>query len=685
MSGNASAAPSAASTAPTPTAADWLVASAVLVVVPLLRDLPLWVGAGYFAAVTWRFMHTHFRWRQPGRFARWVLAGAAVVLVYRHYGTLLGRDPGVALLVLLTGFKLLELGTMRDAALAALLLLLIVLGGFLYGTSLVLGLYTLAAVLGVTAALVRLQHASLKPVAVGRFACMLVAQALPLMLVAYFLFPRLPDAMWGLEANSTEASTGMPEQMRPGNISSLSRSDAVAFRAYFEESAPPSRELYWRIRVFWDTDGQAWEEGPPFASRNALRVTGDPVSYRLVLEPTERPWLPVLDLPVVAPPAVRSRAGFIYEAPRARRERQTFDFISHTRYQTGPLSDVERGRALALPESLSERVRRLAESWRAGARQDADTVRAALAYFNREPFVYTLTPPLLGRDPVDQFLFETRRGFCEHYASAFVTLMRAAGVPARVVVGYQGGIHNPAGDYLIVRQADAHAWAEVWLPHAGWTRVDPTAAIAPSRIEYGMDGVRRLLSQGMPLNSAVANALRAIQIPWIERAWLQTRLAWDYMNFSWYLWIGDYGLERQTRFLEQVGLTEWSVPVMVLILVQLVLLYALLQLRRRRPPRPRDLIRRHYEKYCHKLARVGIVRGAAEGPIEFRDRARAQCPQLTSAIDDIVQRYVALRYGRADNNTARRDFARAVREFRARLDTSPVLFTDTKTGKNPAK
>jgi len=655
-------------TAPTSTAADWLVGSAIIVIAPLLRELPLWVSAGYLVAVAWRFLHTHWRWHQPGRLTRWALAVLTVVVVYRYYGTLLGREPGVSLLVLLTGLKLLELRSLRDAALAAMLLLLITLGSFLYDTSLLLGLYTVGAVVAVTAAFVRLQHPGLPPMRIARFAALIVAQAVPLMLVAYFLFPRLPDALWGMPPSDSEAITGMPDQMRPGNISALNTSDAVAFRAYFEEGPPPpNQELYWRVRIFWDSDGRAWEEGPPLFARDVLRVSGEPVNYRLVVEPSDKKWLPVLDVPTEAPSDLRSRAGFIYETARLRHERQTYDFTSYTRYRTASLSEVERRRALALPPSTSERVRKLAATWRTSAKGDMGTVRAALAYFNQESFFYTLTPPpLLGRDPIDEFLFETRRGFCEHYAAAFVTLMRAAGVPARVVVGYQGGVYNPTGNYLIVRQADAHAWSEVWLDGAGWTRVDPTSAVAPTRIDYGMDGLRRLSSQGLPFNSAAAAAvLRAMQLPWIERAWLRTRLAWDYLNFSWYLWVGDYSLERQTRFLALIGLTEWSVPVMVLILMQLILLYALLQLRRRRPPRSRDIIKRHYEKYCRKLARVGIERRPNEGPLTFAERVRAQRPDLAPAINEISECYIALRYGSRGGKEEVRALARAIAGLRA--------------------
>lgn len=658
---------SPAETAPARTAADWLVAAAVLAAAPLFRELPVWVSAGYVAAVGWRFLHTHWHWPQPARFMRWALALGAVIAIYRYYGTLLGREPGVALLMLLTGLKLLELGSLRDAALAAMLLLLIILGSFLFDNSLLLGLYTLGAVLMITAALVRLQHPALAPFRIFRFAAVIVAQALPLMLVAYLLFPRLPDALWGVSASESDATMGIPDQMRPGNVSALNASDAVAFRAYFEEAPPPNRELYWRVRVFWDSDGSMWEEGGPVASRDILRASGNPVSYRLVMEPSDKTWLPMLDLPTTTPADLRARAGFVYETRRLRRERQTYDLVSQTRYQTGPPSEEERHRALALPPVLSERVSRLAHTWRANARTDVGVVRAALAHFNQEPFVYTLTPPPLGHDVVDEFLFNTRRGFCEHYAAAFVTLMRAAGIPARVLIGYQGGVYNPTGNYLIVRQADAHAWAEVWLSGTGWTRVDPTAAVAPSRIEYGIDGVRRLSSQGLPLNSAVAAAvLRAMQLPWLDAAWMRTRLTWDYINFSWYLWVGDYSLDRQTQFLAQIGLTEWSVPVMVLILTQLILLYALLQLRRRRPPRRRDILKRHYEKYCRKLARIGLERRPEEGPLAFAERTLAARPDLAPAVRAITEYYVALRYGVRSDKNGLRLLARSIADLKTR-------------------
>lgn len=671
------------STVPTSTAADWLAGSAVIVIAPLLRELPVWVSASYLAAVGLLFLHTHERWPQPGRLLRGILAILAIVCVYAYFGTLLGREPGVSLLTLLTGLKLLELRSWRDAAMAALLLFLIILGGFLYDSSLLLGLYTLFAVVTITAALVRLQNPLLAPLAVARLAAILVAQAVPLMLVAYLLFPRLPEALWGFQTSDTEATTGIPDQMQPGAISALNVSDAVAFRAYFDEPVPANHDLYWRVRVFWDTDGREWKEGQPVPAPNVLRTFENPVAYRLVVEPNDKRWLPALDIPAKVPAGLIAHAGFVYETPRVRLDRQTYDFISYTRHRSGALTKIERRRALALPPTVSERVRQLATRWRAGATHDIDVVRAALTYFNHEPFVYTLTPPrLLGPNPVDQFLFQTRRGFCEHYAAAFVTLMRAAGIPARVVVGYQGGVYNPTGSYLIVRQADAHAWAEVWLENTGWTRVDPTAAVAPSRIKYGIDALRRLSAQGLPLNTVAADLIRrAIRLPWLARVWLRTRLTWDYLNFSWYLWVGNYNLDRQTQFLAQIGLTNWSVPVMIAVLIQLVLLYALLQLRRRRAG---DAVQLQYEKYCRKLKRAGIVHAAAEGPMALAQRARAAYPELSENIDTITRLYVDLRYGPKNAATPTRALARAVRRFRPYLRlkswrSAVTSFPDAKT------
>lgn len=651
--------------APHPRAVRLLLASAVVAFAPHALELPIGAIAAFLAAVGWRFASEQWNWYRPGKWQRVALALATIVFAYRYYGTLLGRDPGVTLLVCLTGLKLLELRILRDYMLSAFLLFLLTLSTFLYGQSLALGLYALVAVSINTAALLHLSRAAplgFEPTV--RWTLRLAGQALPIMLVLYVLFPRLPAPLWGIPFAEGGSVTGVPEVMRPGNIQSLSESPQPVFRVSFDGATPAPPLLYWRARVLWDTDGRAWYAGPPLPAADAVsfRPRGEPVRYEVTLEPQNRPWLYALDLPALIPAGARVRAGYVLERERAARERVRYDMLSYPQYATGALSNAERGRALSLPRAVSPRVHALSSTWRRGA-GDAAVVSAALDHFRREPFVYTLTPPRLGSDPVDEFLFETRRGFCEHYAAAFVTLMRAAGIPSRVVLGYQGGEFNPAGDYLIVRQADAHAWAEVWLAGRGWVRVDPTVAVAPERVELGIDATRRLRAQGVTAGELAADAvLQAMRLGMLEHAWLRTRLGWDYANFSWYRWVGGYDLERQEAVLARLGLKEYVLPAMVGGVALLVLFYGLPRARRARA----DPVVAAYTRFCGRLAHVGLERAPTEGALAFAERCVRLRPDLLPAINAITEGYVALRYGPMRAPEELHSLRRAVRQFRPR-------------------
>ncbi len=355
-----------------------------------------------------------------------------------------------------------------------------------------------------------------------------------------------------------------------------------------------------------------------------------------------------LGLPATVPAGAQALPGLVLQRSEPTRERYRYELTSYTRYRTGTLAPAVRASALQLPDDLSPRVRALANQWRRRAESPQAVVQAALRYFREENFVYTLTPPLLGGDPVDEFLFSVRRGFCEHYASAFVTLMRAAGVPSRVVLGYLGGENNAAGGYLIVRQADAHAWAEVWLPGHGWTRVDPTGAVAPERIEHGIDAVRRLEAQGMtPGSLPSAAVLRVLELGWFARTWNATRLYWDLMNVSWYRWVADYTSERQERFLARFGFERVSWIGMLAALVGgvalFLLAYAVLLLRGKKH---RDPVQAAYRRFCKKLARAGLVRAPNEGALAFARRCTQKRPELQPAIEAVTQLYLRLRYGR---------------------------------------
>lgn len=578
-----------------------------------------------------------------------------LVAVFRHYHTVLGRDPGMALLITLIGLKFLELKTARDSIVSLFVFYLIILGSFLYGQSLWLGAWALFAATLSTAALVHLtQPTGLDLTGRLRLSGLMLAKAVPLMLIVYLLFPRISGTLWGLPADAHSGLTGMPDTMQPGNIHSLSESSEIAFRVSFDGTPPPVRELYWRGLVFTVFDGRGWQRDITHAPGEAVSLTplNDPVRYHVTLEPSNKPWMPALDLPAIRPQGARYHPDFTLEHREPIRERLNYTLTSYTRYGTGALDAAERERSLRLPRSLSPRTRALAGQWQRENSGAPQVAQAALDYFRRENFVYTLNPPLLGDNPVDEFLFGTRRGFCEHYASAFVALMRAAGIPSRVVVGYLGGELNTAGNYLIVRQSDAHAWAEIWLAQLGWVRVDPTGAIAPERIELGLDAVRRLELRGVALGSLSSEAVqRALALGWLEYFARHTRWYWDYTNLAWYRWVVDYGKERQQRFLTALGIDDitWGRLFSLLSIGVLLVtgVYALFLLRQKKSADPALAL---YLRFCRKLARAGLVRAPHEGAHAFAERAARKRADLSASIADITALYEDLRYGRAPSD-----------------------------------
>jgi hypothetical protein len=319
------------------------------------------------------------------------------------------------------------------------------------------------------------------------------------------------------------------------------------------------------------------------------------------------------------------------------------------------LSGELRALALALPAEENPRAMELGKAWAQSIPSPKARVAHALNHFREQPFYYTRRPPLLGPDPVDEFLFESRQGFCEHYAAAFVTLMRASGVPARVVIGYQGGELNPVGKYWVVRQSDAHAWAEVYLEEEGWLRIDPTTAIAAHRIEAGS-----LEDRGAAVNASTREAPR-----WALQAWRRVGQSWDAVNYHWNRWIAGYSQERQQELLQRLGLYAWG-PVGVAVILVLAVAAILLAAAwvTRRAPRERDLARQVYRRFCHKLARAGLARAPMEGETEYARRIACARPELAEQVTAITEAYQHLRYGRAPAATLRRLRA-AVACFRA--------------------
>jgi len=634
-----------------------LIACILLVSAPHAGHLPLWVSAECAALLLWRGYLARVGSRLP---PRWLLLGIALVSVAAialAFRSLFGREVGVTLLILLSTLKLLELRAPRDAMVLVYLSCFIIITNFFYSQSIPIALYMLFTLLAIMATWVHMQTGSLGFKPRLRIAGVLLLQAIPLSLILFVLFPRVQGPLWGLPQDAY-ASSGLSESMSPGSMSKLSLNDAVAFRVTFDGRIPPRDQMYWRGPVLWDFDGITWTRGfnaTPQAP--TLHDASHPADYVVTLEPHNKRWLFALDMPGKLSIAADVTPDFQWLSRNPVNARLRYQASSYLSYRANPNEPPQQlRRALALPRGLDPQTRELAEEWRAQyPRDDAAIVRAALSHFNQGGFEYTLEPPLLGANGIDEFLFQTRQGFCEHYAGSFVFLLRAAGIPARVVTGYQGSEYNALGNYHIVRQSDAHAWAEVWLRERGWVRYDPTAAIAPARIQSG-------------LSAAVNNP--AI-LPFMARnppQWLrELRFNWDALANRWNQWVLGYNPETQFAFLTRLGMEDITWQKMALNMLAgifiLVGLFTLILLRRL-AVRSRDPVQTAWLKLCRKLGKAGLPRAPHEGPQDYADRVAAARPEIADNIHDLAARYIGLRYEPRNEAAAQQAFKRAVASFR---------------------
>lgn len=633
-----------------------LIASILLVSAPHAEHLHKWVVALSIILLAWRTYLTRAAKPLP---PRWLLLGvsaAGVAGIFLSFHTLFGRDAGVTLLILLATLKLLELRTVRDANVLIFLSNFIIITNFFYSQSIPTAAFMMFTLLVIMATWVHMHTGTLPLKPRLRIASVLLLQAIPLTLLLFVLFPRVQGPLWGMPQDAY-AKSGLDDNMAPGSISRLSLSDAVAFRVAFSGKPPLHAQMYWRGPVLWDFDGRTWTRGHSGGNRLPhLDNIGSPSDYTVTLEPHNKRWLFTLDMPTRLSIPATQTYDFLMLSKEPVNARIRYAAHSQLIYRANAdESPSMLQRALRLPQGFNPRARELANQWRSNLAGDDAIVRAALEYFNREKFVYTLEPPLLGPNSVDDFLFETRKGFCEHYASSFVFLMRAAGIPARVATGYQGAEFNDLGGYFIVRQSDAHAWAEVWLKDRGWVRTDPTAAISPARIQSG-------LNIALP-NDAALPFFSRTKSPLL----LKLRFNLDALTNNWNQWVLGYDTERQFAFLTRLGMEEISWQKMAINLLLgaafLVAMFALFMLRRLYANRL-DPAQALYLRFCRKLAKGGLQRAAHEGPRDFAARAVASHPQQASAINGITARYMALRYENQSNPAGLRALRRDIASFK---------------------
>lgn len=640
----------------------WTLAVFLSAVALHVDRLPAWCLLAVVALAGWRAAWSLGRAPPPSAALRTLAGASLIAAVIVKFGGVSGLAAGTALLTCMGALKLLETRARRDHVVVIGAALFLILAACLDRQALWrMPLY--AGVVWLTCAalaIVTTPDTRLSATQVLRLSGKTLGWALPLALVAFLLFPRLQGQVWALPGSGSGV-TGLSEEMTPGAIGELSESDEPAFRVRFEGTPPPAGQLYWRGPVLHQFDGYTWRRDPGALYRQIpLQYLGPAYRYRVTLEPHQQRWWFALDLPVGAPrPGVRFTHDYQLLSDQPVTQPTTYDAVSHLQTRSlEPLTVLARKQSLRLPSGRNLRSVALARQLRVKAADDAAFVSAVLDLFRNGGFTYSLTPPKLDLNSVDDFLFRTRTGFCGHYASALVTLLRAADIPARVVTGYQGGEWNPIGGYLIVRQSDAHAWAEVWIAaRGGWVRVDPTGVVSPGRLTRGFLG-------GF-VGAAAQTGRMLAEIGWITR----TRMTWDAANTWWKDRVVEFDLRDQLSLLARLGFQAPGIETLrQLLLAALLVWLAWVGLRfgraHRNPPAA-DSLGQSYRQLCRRISRAGLPRATHEGPQDYARRIAATRPQLAARVVPLLARYTELRFaGRATLATVA-DFRSAVRGLRA--------------------
>jgi transglutaminase-like putative cysteine protease len=634
-----------------------------------IAALPVWLTALVAASVAMRLILAARGYAAPSRPVKLGIAAAAIVILFLQFRTFNGLSAGTALLSLVAGLKFLETDARRDLYAVALIVYFLCLAALLRSESFWLLLYLIGVAWLTAAVLLRLAvPAPLRGWPLDlRYVGRISAQALPVAAVLWLFFPRFDAPLWQLPAERGNAQSGLGDSMSPGDIVDLALSDEIAFRVRFDGSLPPRDERYWRGPVLHDTDGHAWRNlGAAAESAATLTPTGPAYSYTLSLEPHAFNWLFALDWPdqwSVPDGHLNADDTLVQSAPVSRA--LEVSARSHTHVSTAQaLTAMSRRRDTQLPSNRNPRTIALAAELRRSHPDDLGFAQAVLEMFHREEFFYTLSPPPLGANSVDDFLFDTRRGFCGHYASAFAMLMRAAGVPARIVTGYYGGTYNPYAGYWIVRQSNAHAWDEIWIGGRGWMRVDPTAAIAPARVESGLDGTLAAEQLGLGIRA---------RVPWIT----DLRLRLDALGQLWRQRFLGFNQVAQLSLIERLGIEEPDAQKIVLVMaagLMLAFVWLIWQLRREQHTETKDPAVLAYRRLGRRLAAIGLPRRPHEGAEGYAARVGRARPDLAVTVAALCGSYAQLRYaapapGRAADLEA---FAAGVRAFHPRSRALPL-------------
>ncbi len=644
----------------------WMIATLSVAMAPQLFRMPVPVVIMALLPLLWRIAAEIRGWKTLPALIRHGLTAIALLTLYFSHEQIGGRRAAVSLLTVMLTLKLIESYRIRDARLIVSFSLFLCATQFMFTQDILMPLYGAVTVI---LALVTLTHlhrneayiAFDKTPAISAslfselgFSLRLLMLAIPIGLSFFLFFPRWATPLWGIPEATLDSKSGLSDSMSPGSIQNLFMDDSPAFRVKFQGIIPRSSELYWRGPVLWNFDGKTWHgnlfsvdlepEPRPDESKAVWK-------YTVQLEPNERHWLFSLDYPATTPFNSRITSDFQILRRQPVTQLLQYSIASDPTFVDSPkLADNLKMAALDLPRGSNPKTRKLIERWKREGLDGPALVDRVLVYFNQEPFHYSLESPLLGSNSVDEFLFDTLTGYCEHYASAFTVMMRMADIPSRIVTGYQGGWYSGMGDYLLVRQSDAHAWSEVWFRDRGWIRVDPTAAVSPLRIARG--------------------SLGALSAPrhLFDYSWLRgLRNGVDIVQQRWNDWVIKFNAESQMRIFSSIGLEQMTPPMLVISLFVVIGLFSLLLLPfifRVKGPSRKDPLRAVWLKFLKRLKAAGFEAIPSTGPSELAQAAARHLPQDSQAIYQVADLYSRSRYSATPPPL--RELKEAIRKFHPR-------------------
>jgi protein-glutamine gamma-glutamyltransferase len=648
----------------------WLAAALLFTLPPFFDSLAIWVPLLFLLSLGLKFWMEPRGYRLRSAVLKLMLVATALPAVFLSYGSVKGVEAGISLLVVLMSLKVLEAHTAREFRVMVLIGWVLCLCGFFLSQDFATALCLLTAFALLVVALVQF-HRGASPGAIWppvRTVCKLLLQAFPLVVLFFLLFPRINPGFLLELRPAASANTGFSDRLSPGRIAALANSSEVAFRAEFPgPRTRPSGPMYWRGVVMWRCNGMEWR-APYAPERTRPPSTADTagnekqIQQRITLAPHGARWMFALDRPIKTPSGAMLARGDYLSSVQPIRKARRYDVVS-SESNRNDITPKERAEALEVPASISPAVRELAQSWTAQNPNPRAIVNSALQFFRTQGFSYSLTPGEY--DDLEEFLFRRRVGFCEHYAASFATLMRLAGIPARVVVGYLGGEYNDLGHFFLVRQADTHAWCEVWLPEHGWTRVDPTSAVAPGRASLDFTSFleTRIASgqMGGGRNALLAQLLRSA-------VFTNVRFIWQTLSYEWDTQLLAFDADVQEVMLTSMGIASrgplfLAAEILLVAITLLAIYFGWMQLRTRSRV---DRVNALYEYFCRKTARLGVPRDPCEGPLDFARRAAQSLPNESSRIHQIADTYILLRYAPQSAPGTLDRFAKEVNAFATR-------------------